>query len=283
MNGEADRVFAFDFDGDGKSDLFLYRPDSGLAWWRAQTATGTFTAVYLSGNGIAGYDLAAAATWCFRLTSMATARATCSCTGPNSGLACVARSNGDGTFTAGVSLRQRDRAATICCGVRDQAMPFDFNGDGKSDLFLYRPDSGLACVARSNGDGTFTQVYFSAAGIGGYDLRGRRDMAFPFDFNGDGKRDIFFFRQEGHTASVVQSGVAVPDLLARVENPLGGVTEIAYTASSRCENHLLPFIVHPVSAISGQRTVLPESPACGHPLCLQRRLLRLRAEGVPGL
>ena len=249
LNSEADRVFAFDYNGDGKSDLFLYRPDSGLACVARSNGDGTFTAVYLSGNGVAGYDLRGRRDQVFPFDFNGDGKSDLFLYRPNSGVACVARSNGDGTFTA-VYLSGNGIAGYDLMGVRDQAMPFDFNGDGKSDLFLYRPDSGLACVARSNGDGSFSQVYFSAAGIGGYDLRGRRDIALPLDFNGDGKADLFFYRPEGNTASVVQSGVAVPDLLARVENPLGGATEIAYTASSRCENHRLPFIVHPVASIT---------------------------------
>ena len=41
----------------------------------------------------------------------------------------------------------------------DQALAFDYNGDGKQDLFLYRPGRGAAWVARFNGDGSFTGVY----------------------------------------------------------------------------------------------------------------------------
>ncbi|MCU0561547.1 MAG: hypothetical protein MUD16_15310, partial [Desulfobacterales bacterium] len=37
-------------------------------------------------------------------------------------------------------------------GNRDQALPFDFNGDGNMDLFLCRPEWGLASVLRSNGE-----------------------------------------------------------------------------------------------------------------------------------
>ena len=244
-----DRALSFDFNGDGKSDLLFYRPGSGKIFVLRSNGDGSFTTVTSSWSGIAGYDLNSEADRVFAFDFDGDGRNDLFLYRTDHGKVTVARSNGDGTFTpvyssgygiAGYDLRGR----------RDVAFPFDFNGDGKTDLFLYRPDSGLACVARSNGDGTFTQVYYSAGGIGGYDLRGKRDMAFPFDFNGDGNADIFFFRQEGRTASVVQSGVAVPDLLTRVENPLGGVTEIAYTSSSRCQNHLLPFIVHPVSAIS---------------------------------
>ena len=40
----------------------------------------------------------------------------------------------------------------------DQALAFDYNGDGKQDLFLYRPGRGAGWVARLNGDGSFTST-----------------------------------------------------------------------------------------------------------------------------
>jgi RHS repeat-associated protein len=249
LKGAADRVFAFDYDGDGRQDLFFYRPNGGIACVARSNGDGSFTQVYFSGGGIGGFDLRGSRDVVFPFDFNGDGKSDLFLYRPDGGIACVARSNGDGSFTA-VYYSGAGIAGYDLRGVRDVVLPFDFNGDGKSDLFLYRPDGGLACVARSNGDGSFSQVYFSAGGIGGWDMRGTRDIALPMDFNGDGKADLFFYRQEGRMASVVQSGVAVPDLLTRVENPLGGLTEIAYTASSRIENHRLPFIVHPVDTIT---------------------------------
>jgi 1-phosphatidylinositol phosphodiesterase len=85
---------------------------------------------------------------------------------------------------AGFDLRSPD----------DRVLAFDFDGDGKQDLFLYRPGSGAAVVARSNGDGTLTPVYFQGAGgagIAGFDLRSPDDRVLAFDFDGDGKQDLF--------------------------------------------------------------------------------------------
>src|SRR6185369_9824280 len=96
----ADQVLAMDYNGDGKQDLFLYRPGLGAAWVARSNGDGTFTAVYAVGdngaappNGIAGYDLLSPA---------------------------------------------------------DQVLALDYDGDGKQDLFLYRPGLGAAWVARSN-------------------------------------------------------------------------------------------------------------------------------------
>ena len=53
----ADRVFAFDYDHSGKLDhLVLYRPGDGVCFILANN-NGTFSPVFLSQNGIGGFDL----------------------------------------------------------------------------------------------------------------------------------------------------------------------------------------------------------------------------------
>ncbi|HSV91494.1 MAG TPA: FG-GAP-like repeat-containing protein, partial [Desulfobacterales bacterium] len=254
-----DRVFAFDFDGDGRSDLCLYRPDRGLICVARSNGDGSFATAYLSGNGIAGYDLRGRLDVVLPFDFNGDGKGDLFIYRPDGGLACVVRSNGDGTFSQAY-LSWNGIAGYNLRGSADQVMPFDFNGDGKSDLFIYRPDGGLACVARSNGDGSFTQVYLSWGGIGGYDLRGQRDVAFPLDFDGNGKSGIFLFRPRGDMCAVIRSGTGVPDLLSRVDNGFGGVTTLTYTASSAYANRHLPFVVHPVSAIEAHDG-LAESPA----------------------
>ena len=106
----------------------------------------------------------------------------------------MARSNGDGTFTAVYAVGDNGSAPPNgiagydLLSSADRVVAFDYNNDDRDDLFLYRRGRGAAWVARSNGDGTFTAVYAvgdngSAPpnGIAGYDLLSSADRAFALD------------------------------------------------------------------------------------------------------
>jgi hypothetical protein len=74
---------------------------------------------------------------------------------PGAGAAWVAQSNGDGTFTTVYAVGDNGGAAPNGIGgydllsTSDQTVALDFNGNGNSDLMLYRPGSGAAFVAES--------------------------------------------------------------------------------------------------------------------------------------
>ena len=61
--------------------------------------------------------------------------------------------------------------------------PFDFDGDGKTDLSIFRPGPGEWWYNRSSNGGNFATQF--GAGT---------DTVAPADFTGDGKTDVAFFR-----------------------------------------------------------------------------------------
>ena len=179
-----------------RSDLFLYRAGQGAAWMAHSNKNGTFTGIYTVGdngsappNGIAGYDLLSPDDRVLAFDYDGNGRDDFFLYRPGKGAAWVARPNGDGTFTGVHTIG--DNGGAPPNGIAgydllspdDRVLAFDYNGDGKEDLFLYRPGKGAAWVARSNGDGTFTGVHTIGDnggappnGIAGYDLLSAHDQ-----------------------------------------------------------------------------------------------------------
>ena len=209
----ADRILVFDFDGDGKDDLLLYRPGRGAVFVLKSNGDGTFTTVYTQGDGghgIGGYDLTSPADRILVFDYNGDGKDDLLLYRPGRGAVFVLKSNGDGTFTTvyaqgdgGHGIGGYDLASPA-----DQILVFDYDGDGKDDLLLYRPGRGAVFALKSNGDGTFTTVCAQGDGghgIGGYDLASPVDQILVFDYDGDGKDDLLLYRPGHGAAFVVKS------------------------------------------------------------------------------
>jgi hypothetical protein len=196
-----DRALAFDYNGDGKDDLFLYRRSGGAAFVIRSNGDGTFTPVYAQGDpglGFGGFNLNNPVDQVLKFDYDGDHRDDILLYRPGTGAIYVVRSNGDGTFQTvyargepGDGIAGYDLASP-----RDRIIPFDYNADGRDDLFLYRAGNGAAWVARSNGDGSFTQVYARGDpgdGIAGFGLTSTDDQVLAFDYNGDSRDDLALF------------------------------------------------------------------------------------------
>lgn len=150
------RRAAYDFDGDGKSDLSVFRPSDGN-WYLLQSAAG-FTGVHF---GAAADQIAPADFDGDGKTDIAVFR--------------------DGTWYL---LRSQAGFLAINFGsAGDIPQPADFTGDGKAELAVFRPSDGgwykLDLAANS-----FTAVGFGQNG----------DKPVVGDFDGDGKADPAVYR-----------------------------------------------------------------------------------------
>ena len=160
-----------DFDGDGKTDVSVFRPDSGI-WYVLNSSNAGFSGVAF---GI-GTDILAPGDY-----------------------------DGDGKTDTAV-FRPADgvwyflnKAGILTSrpfGTNgDIPVPADYNGDGKTDVAVFRPSNGTWYIANSDSLGTFNFVQFGASG----------DKPVTGDYDGDGKADIAVFRPSNGSWYVLRS------------------------------------------------------------------------------
>ena len=151
---------AFDFDGDRKTDIAIFRPNAG-EWWYSRSSNGSVSTVKFG----AGTDKIASADF----------------TGDGRTDIAVWREATGEWFI----IRSEDNSFySFPFGQSgDKAVPADFDGDGKADPTVFRPSNSVWYSIRSGGGG----VNFTQFGING-------DIPLPNDFDGDGKADFGVFR-----------------------------------------------------------------------------------------
>ena len=160
-----------DFDGDGKTDVSVYRPDTG-SWYILKSSNGAFSGI---GFGNATDIIAPGDFDGDGKTDTAVFR-------PSEGNWYILAKAG--TF----SSRNFGQSGDI-------PVPADYNGDGKTDIAVFRPSNGTWYIANSDSLATLTIVQFGANG----------DKPVPSDFDGDGKTDIAVWRESVGDWYVLQS------------------------------------------------------------------------------
>jgi CSLREA domain-containing protein len=207
----------FDFDGDGKTDVGIFRPGANAEWWIQRSSNSSVLAAQF---GTTGDQPVPADYTGDGKTDMAFFR-------PSTGQWFVLRSedfsfygfpfgnstdtpapadyDGDGqadpaVFRSGswFILKSSDNGVRIePFGVAgDKPVPADYDGDGKADLAIYRPNGGT---------GGEWWVNRSTAGLFAASFGSSADKTVVGDYTGDGKADCAFFRPSTETWYVLRS------------------------------------------------------------------------------
>ena len=195
----------FDFDGDGKADVSVFRPLGG-AWYLNQSANGSTGIQFgvstdkivpadFDGDGKADVAVYRDGTWFIQ-------RSQSGFTGIAFGAAddIPVPADYDGDDKADVAvfrpsngvwylLNSTTGFAAISFGQPgDQPVPADYDGDGKANVAVFRPSTATWFTSTSAAN-NFGAIQFGEA----------TDKLVPADYDGDGKTDVAVFRPSNGT------------------------------------------------------------------------------------
>ncbi len=209
-----------DFDGDGRTDLSIFRPSDGT-WWMNRSVAGVKAQAWGSNGDIpvpGDYDADGktdVAVWrpndpngsTYYVFNSATSTFTFSRWGNSTDVPVVGDFNGDGRTDMTVwrpgdrnwySLNSGGGFTVSFFGLStDIPLAFDLEGDGRTNLAVYRPSEGRWYVANHTGipAQSFVSVAFGIA----------TDMPVAGDFDGDNRDDFAVFRPSEGNWYILQS------------------------------------------------------------------------------
>ena len=190
----------FDFDGDGKSDLSLFRPENGV-WYLLNSTTGFAAAQFgvstdkivpadYDGDGKTDLAVYRSGTWYLQRSLQGFTGISF---GDSNDVPQPADFDGDGRAELVVwrpsngvwyvyNLATNSFTAAQFGASTDKPVASDYDGDGKADYAVFRPSNGTWYLQRST------------AGFTGVQFGDSQDKPIPADYDGDGKTDVAVYR-----------------------------------------------------------------------------------------
>jgi subtilisin family serine protease len=160
----------FDFDGDGKTDIGVFRPANGT-WYlqNSGNASNNFQQFGLGTDLLAPGDF----------------------DGDNKADAGIFRTSTSEWF---ISKSTGGTIITTFGAAGDVPAAADYDGDGRMDVAIYRPSNGQWWIQRSSNNSVYAFEFGTSA-----------DKPVQGDFTGDGKADAAFFRPANGNWYVLRS------------------------------------------------------------------------------
>lgn len=211
QTNDVSRPTPFDFDGDGKSDVSVYRPSNGV--WYLLNSNAGFSAVQFGistdkivpadydGDGKTDVAVWRDGTWYLQRSSQGFAGIQFGSPGDipvpadfdgdgKADLVVYRPSNGTWYF---LNLANNQFSSVQFGIFEDKPVTADYDGDGKSDYAVYRPSNGVWYLLQSTKG--FSAVQFGIS----------TDKPVVGDYDGDGKADEAVYRPETGTWYLLKS------------------------------------------------------------------------------
>ena len=220
----APALSSVDFDGDGKTDITVFRPSSGT-WEILKSGSNYTTSVALAWglgtdrpvpgdyDGDRKTDVAvyrpSNGTWYILLSSTNYTTSIAFAWGISTDIPVQGDYDGDGKTDVAVyrpstgtwfilqSSSNDTTSVAFAWGIStDVPMPGDYDGDGKADLAIYRPSTGTWYILQSSSNNTTNLAMAWGSST---------DLPVPGDYDGDGKSDVAVYRPSSATWYILKS------------------------------------------------------------------------------